>query len=77
MDKNKGVAMSLGSTGSTERLLSIILEQSEIKSQLISTQKKIVRAIEVGDFEKGKQLLLNYDELLRKYDRCCQLLQNN
>ena len=69
--------MNVGLTGSVERLLSIALEQSEIKLQLISMQKKIVKAIDVGDFEQGNLLLLNYDELLRKYDRCYQLLQNN
>jgi hypothetical protein len=35
--------------------------------------KKIVKVIDVGDFEKGMLLLLNYDELLIKYDRRCQL----
>ena len=69
--------MNVGLTGSVERLLSIALEQSEIKLQLISMQKKIVKAIDVGDFGQGNLLLLNYDELLRKYDRCYQLLQNN
>ncbi|OCH16777.1 hypothetical protein A6E05_02810 [Aliivibrio sp. 1S165] len=69
--------MTVGLTGSMERLLSIALEQSEIKSQLASMQKKIVEAIDVGDFEEGNLLLLSYDELLRNYDRCGQLLQKN